>query len=126
MKYLGVDFGGKRIGIALSDEEKAFAFPHSVIENNSQTLSVLEDIVAKENIEKIIIGDSKNLNMKNNPIMDEVERFVKGWKIKSSVPVDFFSEIWTSQEAARVAPKDVMHDARAAALILQGYLDAKR
>lgn len=125
MKYLGIDFGGKRIGLAVSDEENAFAFPLSVVQNNSGVLEEIIAVVTKEEVEKVIIGDSKNLDMKNNPIMKDVERFIKGWKEKTQIPIELYTEMFTSQAAARFAPKDDLHDARAAALILQGYIDRR-
>ena len=47
MRYLGIDYGSKRIGLSISDEEGRMAFPHSVVENDSHAL---------ENISNIIIG----------------------------------------------------------------------
>lgn len=125
MKYLGIDFGGKRIGLAISDEAKAFAFPLCVVANTSGVIDEIKKIAEQEGVEKIIIGDSKNLDMKNNPIMKDVERFMKGWGERSDVAVELYSEMFTSQAAARLAPKDDLHDARAAALILQGYIDRR-
>lgn len=123
---MGVDFGGKRVGVSISDEEKNFAFPHRVLENNSNLIDEVVSIIKKEGVEKVIVGESKNLDFKDNPIMEGVNRFVKGLKERGSIPVEMYSEMFTSQAAARIAPKDDMHDARAAALILQGYLDSKR
>jgi len=122
MKYLGIDFGGTRVGVAISDEEKSFAFPLVVLKNDSKLIDSLKNLAKKEKIEKIIIGDSQNLDFKDNPIMREINRFVSAWEKTSDIPVSKYNEMFTSQEAARVAPKDMMHDARAAALILQGYI----
>jgi len=65
MKYLGIDFGSKRIGIALSDIEGRMAFPHSVIQNRS-------DIVART---KMIEGD---IWEKKNEILETTKKLLGG------------------------------------------------
>ena len=60
MRYLGVDYGSKRIGLALSDEAGTMGFPHAIVAN---TLRVADEIVAlikKENIGAVVIGDSRD------------------------------------------------------------------
>ena len=57
MRLLGIDYGSKKIGLALSDESGQFAFSYDVIANNVKTLDSLAKICDKEKVEKIIIGD---------------------------------------------------------------------
>ena len=124
MKYAGIDYGGKRTGIALSDSGGKFAFPHSVVSTN-KFFDVLKELVDKEEIQSVIIGDSKDFNMEDNEIMEEVNKFVERWKKETDVHIEMYPEFMTSQMARRIAADDDMHDARAAALILQGYLDSR-
>lgn len=124
MKYIGIDYGGKRTGISLSDEHGKFAFPHSVV-TTREFFDVLKELVEKEGVETIVIGDSKNFDMEDNEIMKEVNSFVERWKKDVGVHIEMYPEFMTSQMARRIASDDDMHDARAAALILQGFLDSK-
>jgi putative Holliday junction resolvase len=123
MKYIGIDYGGKRTGIALSDEMGKFAFPHSVVPTHKLFIE-LNSLVEKEGVETIIIGDSKDFDMKDNEIMLEVNEFIKRWRKETKVKIELYPEFMTSQMARRIAADDDMHDARAAALILQGYIDS--
>jgi len=124
MRYIGIDYGGKRTGVALSDEMGKFAFPHSVVPTN-KFFNILKELVEKEDVKTIVIGDSKDFNMEDNDIMVEINKFVERWKEEVGVHIEMYPEFMTSQMARRVAKDDDMHDARAAALILQGFLDSK-
>lgn len=55
-RYLGIDFGDKRLGIAVSDEDKIFSFPRDYLENNNELYNRLLRIIKEENVSKIIIG----------------------------------------------------------------------
>ncbi len=55
-RIMGIDFGMKRIGIALSDSLKMFAIAHKTILNNSNTLLEIEKIVIEKNVTKFILG----------------------------------------------------------------------
>jgi putative Holliday junction resolvase len=124
MRYIGIDYGGKRTGIAISDEMGKFAFPHSVAPTG-KFFDILKELVEKENVKTIVVGDSKNFDMEDNDIMVEINKFVQRWKEDGGVHIEMYPEFMTSQMARRVAADDDMHDARAAALILQGYLDSR-
>lgn len=124
MKYIGIDYGGKRTGISLSDSGGKFAFPHSVIPTR-KLLEELKELVKKEDVKIIVIGESKDFNMEDNSIMKEVNSFVESWKKETNIHIEMYPEFMTSQMARRAAPDDDMHDARAAALILQGFLDSR-
>jgi len=125
MKYIGIDYGGKRTGISLSDSEGNFAFPHSVVPTR-KFFDVLKELVEKENVQTIVIGESKDFDMEDNNIMKEINEFLERWKKETKVHIEMYPEFMTSQMARRVAPDDDMHDARAAALILQGFLDSRK
>ncbi|MDQ5969326.1 MAG: putative pre6S rRNA nuclease [Patescibacteria group bacterium] len=125
MRYLGIDFGSKRVGVAISDETNSFAFPLKVIENSTD---IVEDIVVlcKENrVSEVVVGESRDFSQKNNKIMEEIIPFVEKLKEKIGLPVRMHPEFLTSQEAERLQGKNEMHDASAAALILKSFLDLK-
>ena len=131
MRYLGVDYGSKRIGLALSDEAGTMGFPYAIMANTPRSVDELCALIAKENITVVVIGDPRNLAGDENPIAKDVRAF--GTKIfeHSGVPVHYESEVFTSIEARRMPGKEkksrapgrnVRVDAAAAALILTSYL----
>ena len=131
MKYLGIDFGTKRIGFAVSDSGGTLARPLSVVKNDSKILYELDKVIAAEGIEGIVIGNSTG-----NPVQRDIEEFIGQITLTSMMPVEMMTEAFTSHEAhgrkgkestaaratkAPTKPADL--DARAAAVILQRYLD---
>jgi putative Holliday junction resolvase len=56
MRLLGIDYGDKRIGIAISDELQSFAHPYRTLQFDSQLLSEIRKIVERERVGGIIVG----------------------------------------------------------------------
>lgn len=125
MRILGLDYGAKRIGIALSDEGAQFAFPHSTIPNDASAIDRIEDICKKEEVKEIAMGDTRAANEAGNAITEEAEAFAKSLGAHSGKEIKMVREAWSSAEAARFAPKGVHDDAAAAAIILQRHLDLR-
>ncbi len=125
MRYLGIDFGSKRVGVALSDAGEQFAFPYGVLQNTPTLLSDIQKICAENEVGAIVVGESKNFKMENNTIMEEVLPFVEKLKTLSALPVYIHPEFMTSEEAGRLQGKNDMLDASAASLILKSFLDTK-
>ena len=131
MKYLGIDFGEKRVGIAVSDEEGKLAFPHDVLENKENLLDEILKIIEKEKIGEIVMGESKNFKNEPNKIMQEIEKFkqiledLPAQAGKTKLKVNLEPEFMTSAQAEQIQGKNEMHDASAAAIILQSFLDRK-
>lgn len=126
MKYLGIDFGLKRIGIATSDDSGVMAFPKSVLKNDQDLVSTIKNLCIDERIEVVVIGDSKDSNMKDNEIMKSVRRFADVIYKETNLPIEFQLEYMTSQQAVHMQGENDMIDASAAAIILQSYLDKKK
>lgn len=124
MKHLGIDFGSKRVGLAVSDADGRIAFPRGVLPNGEDTLADIADIVAKERIARIVVGDARAFSGAENAVTPEADAFCAALAVRVSVPVERAREAWSSFEAARFAPKGREHDdAAAAAILLQRYLD---
>ncbi len=128
MRYLGIDYGNRKVGLAISDEAGVFAFPYRVISNHSseKLTEEIKNICLKEGIGKIILGESLDLSGQANPIQAEILRFKENLEDKLNLPVEFQKEFFTTQEARRTideAGTDPETDARAAALILKSFLD---
>jgi len=124
MKYLGIDYGTKRIGLAISDDNGEMAFPYVVIPNRG-IMHAADDIIMackNKNIEAIVIGESLNYALEDNPIMKHVKKLEQHLKEKINLPVFYEDETLSSAEAERIQGKGRLHDASAAAVILNSYL----
>ena len=150
---LGIDFGKAKIGLAIADSETRIAFAYGMVKNDKDIFRKLSEIVRKEGIGKIIVGD---INRKSSPPAKEGIRGVvcsgenhkplcpsgtspwQGRKFgnilakKLKIPIDFQNEIYSTQMAERAlkekgAKKIKRFDDREAArIILQSWLDKKR
>ena len=143
-RILSIDYGLKRIGLAISDELKSFAFPCGVIENKNFdfVLQYLKTIIIEKEINLIIIGmpyswsrGSKAVNPGKKMSMENlVCKFVKKLKISLSIPVEVFDERFSSfaaqenlKESGISAKKSKKFiDAEAARLILEEYLQSTK
>ncbi len=126
MKYLGIDFGIKRVGLALSDEEGKVAFPLDVLSNDKRLHERIKQICKSEKIESIVIGESKDFGGKDNIIMKDAKVFGTELKKTIKLPIHWEHEFYTSREAERLQGKHGMLDASAAAIILKSYLDKQK
>ncbi|MEK7646308.1 MAG: RuvX/YqgF family protein [Patescibacteria group bacterium] len=124
MKLLGIDYGTKRVGIALSDEEAKFAFPAVVIATSAKLISEIQEIAEKNGVTEIVIGESRNYKGGANAILPAATELKKSLEVVGFV-VHWEPEFMTSVQAERFQGKTELTDASAAALILQSYLDKK-
>ena len=140
MRFLGIDFGTKRIGLALSDENGTLAFPKEIVLNDGETIKKIGDIIAKEKVSEIVIGESVDFSGKLNALSARIEVFILELKENFDIEIHKQKEFLTSVEArkSKDGKKDLSPsqahskakqiksgriDASAAALILQRYLD---
>ena len=123
MRFLGIDYGTKRIGVAISDENGTLAFPKGIVKNNGELFGKIERILSEERISEIVMGESLDFAGLPNALVKEVDFFIGKTKKKFKLPVHLEKEFWTSVEARRYQQGQV--DASAAALILQRYLDKR-
>ncbi|HEY9481076.1 MAG TPA: Holliday junction resolvase RuvX [Candidatus Paceibacterota bacterium] len=126
MRLLGIDYGKKRVGIALSDDKGMMAFPKAVVANDNFLFSAIRELVQGHGIETIVVGDSKNYQMADNPIMTHIRRFADELRRDLGVVVIYEPELLSSHQAAQAAHttgRDDLSDASAAAIILQSYID---
>lgn len=136
MKYLGIDYGTKRVGLALSDESGSIGFPHAIVPNTPRLASDLCALIAKENVGAVVIGESRNFAGGQNAVAKAARALSALIADQAGVPVFFEDETMTSAEARRKlaptssgkvrksrAPAKSAHvDSSAAALILTSYL----
>lgn len=122
MKYIGIDYGSKRVGIALSDADCKVAFPKEVIENNENFLVRVLEYVKKEKVEAVVLGESKNFKGEDNLITKDIQELKKNLE-KEGIKVIFEPEFMSSVQVERNFGKNEMLDASSAAIILQSFLD---
>ncbi len=137
MRYLGIDYGSKRVGLATSDDDGVFAFPYKILKNETTLVDTIHNICGEENIQGIVVGESTDLSGEPNKIMGSIEKLVKTLEADLGLPIYLQKEFMTTIEARGRAGKEVNNarkvakaelaaaDASAAALILQRYLDKK-
>ncbi len=124
MKYLGIDYGTKRIGIAVSDEGGSFAFPKVVVDA-AQVVETVTTLCKDEGISTIVIGESVASNGETNDLMKAVNTFKTKLAVATGLPIFFEREDYSSVEAHRYQTKAGSRDDSAAAIILQRYLDKR-
>lgn len=127
MKLLGIDYGRKKIGLAISGGK--LAEPYQVIRyaDRLKMFAHIQRIVERLKIEKIIIG------MSENEMGQEIKKFGEEIKsLNSQIPVEFFDETLSSQDAITMSiasgmgrkRRKEMEDAFAASVMLQNYIDS--
>jgi len=126
MKYLCIDYGKDRVGIAVSDEKGGIAFPRPVEQNDEGLLKRIIARVEEERVESIVVGDTKTFSGKENTITADAEEFAKELSSRAGLPLRMVSEAWSSREAARFAPEGEKNDSATAAVILQRFLDMRQ
>lgn len=146
MRLIGIDYGTKRVGIALSDDEGRLAFPYAILPQNENLSKKIKELCEKENVEAIVVGESRDFKGQENPIMPAVRALKAALEKETGLPVHFEPEMLTSvqarhtperlekdrrrqrrrREKARKIPERTAVDSSAAALILQSYIDRKR
>ncbi len=125
MNFLGIDPGKKYFGLALGEEKLKMAFPYRVLEFTKikDLINDLKNILAKEKIDKIIIG--RPLNFQGNPTMitKDLDEIIKQLEKEIEIPLVSFDERLTSKMANRLLVGQKKNHAVAAQIILQDYLD---
>lgn len=124
MRYLGVDYGDKRIGLATSDDEGKIAFPKVTVPNDQEAVNKIKKIVFEEEIGKIIVGLPLGLQGSETSQTKKARVFADKLHRVVAVPLEFENELLTTRLAGKMSAKKNT-DASAAALILQSYLDKK-
>src|SRR3989344_4282034 len=99
MRFLGVDYGTKRIGLALSDEEGKFAYPHAVLKNNSKIIEQITTICRGEKVGEIILDWSLDYHRRENPMMKRVNIFRAALGAATGLLVQLEDERLTTREA---------------------------
>jgi putative Holliday junction resolvase len=136
-RLLGIDYGERRVGLALSDEMGIIAQPYLTFPNDKTVIQRLKELVIEHHIKIIVIGIPYNLKGERSKKALEVEQFIAKlekteivkiiqWdeRFTSTLANKAIIEMGTKKKQRRTEKRKV--DAIAAALILQSYLDSQR
>ena len=136
LRIIGLDYGTKTVGVALSDETKLIAQPFVTIERKQanklrQTYAQIEAIIEEQDVELIVLGLPKNMNNTEGERADATYEFKEALERRTGLTVELVDERLTTMQADRILEDTgVAHSARkehidkmAAAIILQTYLD---
>ena len=146
MRVLGLDYGTKTVGVAVSDALKITAQPLETIERKSagklrQTLARIEAIIAEyadggeqNKIERIVLGYPKNMNNTEGDRCQATQEFREALERRTGLDVTLWDERLTTVEAEHILMESGVRrenrktyiDKMAAAVILQNYLDAQQ
>lgn len=119
MKHLGVDYGGKRVGISVSDDSGVVAFPLEEV-RSSVCVDRLRELISDRGVAVVVFGESVDSDGTDNAIMVRVRAIANA--LLGEVRVAFEGEQFSTQAAGRLGKGS---DAEAATIILQSYLDRK-
>lgn len=120
-RCMGIDYGAKRVGVALSDEDGRVAFPKAVLPNDRYLQSSLKELIDGHAVTEIVIGESKDNTGTDNSIARSARALGHLLEADTGVTIYFEPEFWSSQEVrAHTGARHV--DAEAAAIILNSFL----
>lgn len=146
MKYLGVDYGQKKIGIAISDDRASLAFPRDIVINDEKHIEYIQHLCDQEKIVDIVIGKSIDYDKKDNTIEKHITKFINILNKDKKYIIHRIDERMTtslissqnrnsfqknqnlknfSKNAKSVRDSSKTDDAKVAAIILQNFLDSK-
>ncbi len=134
MKYVALDVGTKRIGVATCDRLEIAASPHSVIPAGKEAPAQVAALVAAEEAEGVVVGWPVSLNGTENDNCRLVTAFLDRLRPLLTVPVELVDERFTTRLAEaslieaglRRERRRDLRDAVSASLILQSFLDGRR
>ena len=134
MRILALDYGTRRIGVAVSDELKMIATPLEFIpaEPFASFLTRLNELIREKQVELLLIGLPRNMDGTYGPAAQKVQEFVALLKQSVAVPIKMWDERLTTAQANRFliaaevrrSKRRLKVDQTAAAILLQSYLDS--
>ena len=131
---LAVDYGRRKIGLALSDALALMAHPLAIVPrtNRSAAVRTLREISREHHVGLILVGCPLHLSGEASHISNEAVRFASRLRKELGLPVEMVDERLTTWQAKQIfasyggsSTQDTLLDARAAAVFLQDYLDER-
>ena len=138
MRVMGLDFGSKTVGVAVSDPLRLTAQSLEIIRRSSpsklrRTLARIEELAAEYEVETIVLGYPKNMNNTQGERCEKTQEFARQLEKRTQLPVILWDERLTTVAADKIMMESGVRrenrkeyvDKIAAGLILQGYLDSQ-
>jgi putative Holliday junction resolvase len=130
-RYLGVDPGQRRVGLAVSDEAGVIPTPLRIVDREEESLGkVLAEVIEDKNITEIIVGYPTPLKTDENERTRQVDNFIEQFIEPLSIPHRTISERYSTREAERLREerddRGEPGDDEAAAMILEYFLERHR
>lgn len=139
MRIMGLDFGSKTVGVAVSDPLLLTAQGIEIIRRKEEnklrrTLARIEELILEYEVEEIVLGLPKNMNDSEGDRVQATREFAEKLERRTALPVIFWDERLTTVAAYRAMMEAGIRrehrkeyvDRIAAVLILQGYLDYRK
>ena len=136
MRILSIDYGKKRTGLAVTDPLQIIAGGLAIVAT-AELFQYLNDYIAREPVERIVIGEPRQPNGQPSENLQRVQQFVNRWKkARPDVPIEFFDERFTSVLAhqamldgglkKKARQNKALVDEISATIILQDYMRARK
>lgn len=136
MRILSIDYGKKRTGLAVTDPLQIIAGGLATVAT-AELYQYLNDYIAREPVERIVIGEPRQPNGQPSENLQRVQQFVNRWKkARPDVPIEFFDERFTSVLAhqamldgglkKKARQNKALVDEISATIILQDYMRARK
>jgi putative Holliday junction resolvase len=132
---LGIDYGRRRLGVAVTDRTRTFVFSRETLDARDRpaAIATLRTLVAEDGITLLVVGYPLNADGSEGGMCAEVRKFTEEVAVALALPSVFVDERYTSMEADEMLrethkrdtrKRKELRDQRAAALILRTYLDS--
>jgi putative holliday junction resolvase len=133
-RVMALDFGMKRIGVALSDQLKMFAYAHTTVNNDEKAFNNLSEIIKEKFVSEIVLGIPNENRISKTSIVENIKKFKSELEQRFGLKVILWDETFTSSIAQQRVIESVnkkqkrknkeLLDMHSAAIILQEYLDS--
>ena len=133
-RLMGLDYGEKRVGVALSDPLLTFAYPFTTLQNDPELLANLSKIIIEKKIKKIILGLPSERFKSSNKLAEKVKKLKEEIESNNKIEVVLWDEEYSSLIAKEKIVESVskkskrknkeLLDQHSAAIILQEFLDS--
>ena len=135
MRILSIDYGKKRTGIAVTDPLQIIAGGLATV-STSELYDFLVGYIAREPVERIVVGEPRQPNGQPSENLARVQQFVNRWRKHQTIPIEYYDERFTSVLAHRAmidaglkrkARQDkALVDEVSATILLQDFLESRR
>lgn len=132
MRYLAIDYGGKRTGLAICDQGETISSPLQALKTGKTLIDEIIKVIAEQNVSAVVVGLPLNMDETEGPAVKRVRKFGDDLKAHLDIPIHFQDERLSSFDAEQKLAgqmtrkkKKARVDALAAAAILQSFLDSK-